>query len=112
VDADALSHTAVPAPSPFVENPDCGGAEALQEYVKNHPPEITWPWTATEGRVLVEFLVTEEGEVISPKIMRGVNEPLNAAALRAVNSLECEPGLKEDKPVLVQKSLLVTFRDE
>ncbi len=92
------------------KKPDCGGTEAVQETVE--PPTNTWPWTTTEGRVFVQFVVTKKGEVVNAKVTRGVSEPLNKAALRAVQRLGCEPGMERGEPVHVQMSLPVAFQAE
>ncbi len=91
------------------QQPDCGGVEALQEYINNNPPEPFWPWTETEGKVFVQFVVSKEGEVVTPEVTRGVSEPLNTRALEAVQNLNCEPGVQEGQRVHVRMSLPVTF---
>lgn len=91
-----------------VENqPDCGGVQALQE-------EVEYPSFAKkagiEGRVFVQFVVNEEGNVTNPKVTRGVHKLLNKEAKRAVKTLNCEPGQQRGNPVKVQMSLPVTFK--
>ena len=91
-----------------VENqPDCGGVQALQE-------EVEYPSFAKkagiEGRVFVQFVVNEEGNVNNPKVTRGVHKLLNKEAVRAVKTLKCEPGQQRGNPVKVQMSLPVTFK--
>jgi TonB family protein len=111
--ADASSETSLSGEVYTVvsHQPDCGGVEPLQEYVENNPPEPFWPWTETEGRVLTQFVVTKEGEVVNPKVTRGVNDPLNSTAIAAVQHLDCTPGTQEGKRVHVQMSLPVPFRE-
>jgi protein TonB len=91
-----------------VENqPDCGGVSALQD-------EVEYPSFAKkagiEGRVFVQFVVNKEGKVTNPKVTRGVHKLLNEEAVRAVKTLQCEPGKQRGKPVKVQMSLPVTFK--
>jgi TonB family C-terminal domain len=91
-----------------VENqPDCGGVKALQN-------EVEYPSFAKkagiEGRVFVQFVVNEEGNVTNPKVTRGVHKLLNKEAVRAVKTLKCEPGMQRGNPVKVQMSLPVTFK--
>lgn len=91
-----------------VENqPDCGGVEALQDEVKY--PSFAKK-AGIEGRVFVQFVVNEEGNVTNPKVTRGVHKLLNKEAVRAVKTLQCEPGMQRGKPVKVQMSLPVTFK--
>jgi len=89
------------------EQPQCGGVQALQE-------EVEYPDFARkagiEGRVFVQFVVNEEGNVVQPKVTRGVHKLLNEEALRAVQELDCEPGMQRGNPVKVRMSLPVTFR--
>ena len=84
-----------------------GGMSALQE-------SISYPETAKEagiqGRVIVQFIVDEDGNVTNPKVIRGVHEALNQAALDAVTAQEFEPGKADGEAVKVQMSLPVTFR--
>lgn len=89
------------------QQPDCGGVEALQD-------EVSYPEFAKkagiEGRVFVQFVVDENGNVTDPKVTRGVHKLLNEEALRAVQSLQCQPGQQRGNSVKVQMSLPVTFR--
>lgn len=89
------------------QQPDCGGVEALQD-------EVSYPEFAKkagiEGRVFVQFVVDENGDVTDPKVTRGVHKLLNEEALRAVQSLQCQPGQQRGNAVKVQMSLPVTFR--
>lgn len=84
-----------------------GGMSALQE-------SISYPETAKEagiqGRVIVQFIVDEDGNVTNPKVIRGVHEALNQAALDAVTAQEFEPGKQRGEAVKVQMSLPVTFQ--
>jgi len=91
-----------------VENqPDCGGVQELQQYVQY--PEFAKK-AGIEGRVFVQFVVDENGDVINPKVTRGVHRLLNEAALNAVKHLECEPGRTQDEAVKVRMALPVSFR--
>lgn len=89
------------------QQPDCGGVEALQQ-------EVEYPDFARkagiEGRVFVQFVVNEQGQVVQPEVTRGVHKLLNEAALEAVQSLDCEPGQQRGSNVKVRMSLPVTFR--
>jgi protein TonB len=89
------------------EQPQCGGVKALQQ-------EVEYPDFARkagiEGRVFVQFVVNEDGNVVQPKVTRGVHKLLNEEALRAVQELNCDPGMQRGNPVKVRMSLPVTFR--
>lgn len=89
------------------QQPDCGGVEALQD-------EVEYPDFARkagiEGRVFVQFVVNENGDVVQPEVTRGVHKLLNEEALRAVQQLSCQPGQQRGESVKVRMSLPVTFR--
>jgi protein TonB len=84
-----------------------GGMKALQE-------SVTYPDFAKkagiEGRVIVQFVVDEKGNVTNPKVVRGVHKLLNEEAIKAVKDQKFKPGKQRGKPVKVQMSLPVTFR--
>lgn len=89
------------------QQPKCGGVKAIQKQVKY--PEFAKK-AGIEGRVFVQFVVNEEGNVVKPKVTRGVHKLLNKEALRAVKKLDCKPGMQRGDAVKVQMSLPVTFR--
>ena len=94
----------------FVEveqRPECGGVQALADHIQY--PELARE-AGNEGRVFVQFVLDENGDVLDPKITRGVQEALNQEAIRAVKKLECEPGKQRGQPVKVRMALPVTFR--
>lgn len=84
-----------------------GGMKALQQ-------EVEYPDFARkagiEGRVFVQFVVDENGNVQSPKVTRGVHKLLNQEAVRAVKQMKFKPGKQRGQAVKVQMSLPVTFR--
>lgn len=89
------------------QQPDCGGVEALQKQVEY--PDFARK-AGIEGRVFVQFVVNEEGNVVQPEVTRGVHKLLNEAALEAVQKLNCQPGQQRGNSVKVRMSLPVTFR--
>lgn len=84
-----------------------GGIRGLQQ-------QITYPEGArrsgAEGRVIVTFEVSREGEVDDAEVLKGVSDPLDAEALRVVREAEFRPGRQRGEPVRVKLSLPVTFR--
>ena len=76
--------------------------------------EMTYPESAkeagAEGRVLVQFVVDEEGDVADPEVTRGVHEALDAEALRVVETLRFRPGRQDGEPVKVEMTMPFTFR--
>jgi len=84
-----------------------GGMKSLQE-------DVEYPSFARragiEGRVFVQFVVDENGNVQNPKVTRGVHKLLNKAAVEAVKKQKFKPGKQRGKAVKVQMSLPVTFQ--
>lgn len=89
-----------------------GGQEALVAYlVKN----IVYPQKAKEkgiqGVVLVSFTVTKTGKVADVKVKRGVDDLLDAEALRVIKGMpDWKPGEKDGQPVDVAMVLPVSFK--
>lgn len=84
-----------------------GGTDALYSILEY--PDLARR-AGIEGRVIVQFIIDEEGNVIDPYIIRGVGAGLDEAALRAVSQLKFEPGRQRGRAVRVQYTIPVTFR--
>jgi len=84
-----------------------GGIEALQSSANY--PEFAKK-AGIEGRVIVQFVVDEQGNVQDPKVTRGVHKLLNEEAIKAVKDQNFKPGKQRGEAVKVQMSLPVTFR--
>jgi len=84
-----------------------GGMAALQSNIEY--PEMARK-AGIEGRVFVQFVVDEKGNVNDPKVVRGIGGGCDKEALRAVRSVKFKPGLQRGKPVKVQFSLPVVFQ--
>jgi len=84
-----------------------GGLEGIQK-------SITYPELARragiEGRVFIQFVVDEKGNVIDPIVIRGIGGGCDEAALEAVKKAKFIPGKQRGRPVKVQYALPVTFR--
>lgn len=64
-----------------------------------------------EGDVYIEAVVTTEGTVVEPELIRGIaDDELDRRALEAVTRWEFEPGTKDDEPVDVIALFTVTYR--
>lgn len=84
-----------------------GGMQALQECAEY--PELAKK-AGIEGRVIVQFVVTERGEVENPQVIRGVGSGIDEEALRCVRQAEFKPGMQRGKEVRVQYSLPIIFK--
>lgn len=91
-----------------------GGDVALYKYIREvmvYPDEALKD--SVEGRVIVEFVITETGKVTDARVVRGRHPALDKEALRIVNSLpDWTPGIEKvnGSPSRVIYHLPVTFR--
>lgn len=76
--------------------------------------DITYPEEARkagiEGRVIVQFIVNEQGQVEDPQIIKGIGGGADEEALRVVKNAEFVPGQQRGQAVRVQYSLPVIFK--
>lgn len=100
-----------PEPEIFViveQMPDLiGGLGELQKKIKY--PEIAKK-AGVEGRVIVQFVVNEQGLVEDPVVVRGIGAGCDEEAIRAVQSARFTPGKQRGKNVKVKMSLPITFK--
>lgn len=100
-----------PEPEIFViveEMPELvGGLAAIQS--KINYPEIAKK-AGVEGRVIVQFIVNEEGKVTDPVVVRGIGAGCDEEAIRAVMQAQFKPGKQRGRPVRVKMSLPITFK--
>ena len=91
-----------------------GGDEKLMEWISQH---IQYPQNAydshIQGRVIVQFLVKEDGSVGDTKIVRSVFTALDEEALRVVRTLpKFNPAILNGKTVEYWFTIPVVFRLE
>jgi protein TonB len=89
-----------------------GGEKARAKYLVN---EIQYPEEAAkqgiDGVVFVQFIVENDGTVTNIKIKRGVNELLDAEAIRVVQNMpNWTPGMQNGKPVRVMVTMPIRFK--
>ena len=89
-----------------------GGEEALYKYLAEN---IKYPVMAknnkVEGRVYITFVIEKDGNVSDAKVLRSVNEELDAEALRVINAMpKWKPGMQQGVPVRVQFNLPIVFK--
>jgi protein TonB len=84
-----------------------GGIEALQK-------NITYPEIAKiagiEGRVIVKFIIDEQGRVVNPQVIRGIGGGCDEEAVKAVKKITFIPGRQRGIPVKVSYTLPVVFK--
>lgn len=84
-----------------------GGLSAIMQEIR-YPEEARE--AGLEGRVFVQFVVTEDGNVEDPQIIHSAGKVLDDEALRVVRMAKFKPGMQRGRPVRVQYSLPVFFR--
>jgi len=83
-----------------------GGIASLQR-------KIEYPETARQagiqGRVIVQFVVDEQGNVVNPRVVRGIGGGCDKEALRVIKEAKFRPGTQRGRPVKVQYTLPLNF---
>ena len=87
----------------------------MAECMKYLAANVKYPTEAIEkgiqGRVIVQMVVTKEGDIADTKIARGIDPLLDAEALRVVSSMpKWKPGKQKGEAVNVMYTLPVMFR--
>ena len=88
-----------------------GMAECLKFLSKN----IKYPTIAQEngvqGRVIIQFVVNQDGSIVDPVVMRSVDPYLDKEALRVIKMMpKWKPGKQRGKAVRVKYTVPVTFK--
>ena len=87
---------------------EVGLMKYLQENIK-YPPEAAK--NDIEGRVVVQFIIDETGQVGDVQVVRSVDEELDAEAVRVVKSMpKFTPGRQDGKAVAVWYTLPISFK--
>lgn len=95
--------------------PVYGNGGGLDEFRQDVQKAAKYPDAAAEnniqGKVYLNFMVNEKGEVCNIKVGRGVDPLLDNAAIKAVQSIKkkWKPGKQRGKPARVQFSMPITF---
>lgn len=124
LDIDGLLATLPPPPLP--EDPEEVGEEDDEIFVvveqmpeliggiASIQKEIRYPEIARQarvsGRVIVQFIVDQEGNVVDPVVLRGIGGGCNEEALRVLKLAKFIPGKQRGKPVRVRYVLPITFK--
>ena len=85
------------------------------EFMKYMTANVKYPKAAVlakkQGRVIVTFVIDKDGNVTEPKVLRSVDEALDAEALRVISSSpKWIPGTQDGKPVNVKYTVPVSFQ--
>ncbi|MGF1670249.1 MAG: energy transducer TonB [Balneolaceae bacterium] len=83
-----------------------GGISSVMKHIKY--PDMA-RMAGIEGRVIVQFIIDEKGNVVDPKVVRGIGGGCDEEAVRAVSQANFIPGMQRGKPVKVRYSMPITF---
>ncbi len=84
-----------------------GGIESIQARIRY--PEMA-RMAGISGRVFVQFIVDEKGNVVDPEVIRGIGGGCDEEAVRAVREAKFKPGKQRGKPVKVRYVLPIVFK--
>ena len=87
--------------------------EAFRSYIAQH---LKYPQIAIEngifGKVFVQFVVDQKGNVVDVQVARGIDPSLDNEALRLIKSTsgKWSPGKQQGKPVKVRYTFPIAFK--
>ena len=84
-----------------------GGLAELQSRIQY--PAIAEK-AGVQGRVFLQFIVDQEGNVKEPQVVRGIGAGCDEEALRVLQTMKFVPGVQRGERVNVKMSLPVTFK--
>ena len=89
-----------------------GGEKAMYEFIAKN---LIYPESAMEngieGKVIVEFVITADGSVTNPKIVRKIDPDLEDAAIKVIMKMpKWKPALLGGKPVASTSRASVSFK--
>ena len=62
-----------------------------------------------EGEVVVTVVVNEKGDVVEPKVKKGLGSGLDESSIEAVKYFKYKPGMKDDAPIAVRMDVTFNF---
>ena len=104
---------AVAAPSSALDQmPEFpGGMEALNTYLRNN---IRYPQEAQkagiQGRVIIQFIVSKDGNITDAEVVESVDPQLDAEGLRLIKNMpRWKPGMRKGQAIRVKQTLPIRF---
>ena len=88
-----------------------GGEEAFNDYLRTniHYPEVAVSGKI-EGRVVMKFIIREDGEKSDIQVMRRVRTEMDEECIKAIKNMPLwKPGTISGKPVSVSYSVTIRF---
>lgn len=84
-----------------------GGMSALLDFIQSH---LQHNKADSKVRVIVQFIIDEEGNIVKPIILRKINPELDKEALRILGLMpKWKPGKQNGKAEKVRYTLPITF---
>ena len=89
-----------------------GGQDSLMAFIGRH---IIYPQEALaqnqQGVTIISFVVNAAGKITQPQVLKSAAPPLDAEAIRVINSLPpWKPGRQNGQPVAVRFTLPIRFQ--
>jgi TonB family protein len=90
-----------------------GGQDAFYNYLINN---LAWPDVSTdkvyEAKITLGFIVTKDGKITKPRVVKGGHPKLDAEALRVVSGMpDWNNGVNKGKPVNVFVNIPLTYKN-
>ena len=90
-----------------------GGMKALQEYLTKESEKYKDKTQGEYGRVIIQFVVDESGNVTAPRILKSAGPVIDKVAMKVIRNMpKWNPGFHYGKCVKVRYTLPVTFRED
>ena len=87
-----------------------GGNTALMSFIQQNI-QYPVPDICITGKVIVQFIISTDGNITNAKIVRGVHSKFDKEALRVVKLMpKWKPGTQKGKPVAMEYTIPVSFR--
>ena len=89
-----------------------GGMSAMMEFIgKNIKYPVAAQKAKIQGRVVIQFIVDKEGNIICPRVIRGADPLLDAEAIRLTTIMpKWKPGMQRGQAVNVKYTVPIMFR--
>lgn len=89
-----------------------GGYVAMMRFIsQNIKYPVAAQQTKIQGKVIVQFIVNTEGDIIAPKVLQGVDPLLDAEAIRLTTIMpKWKPGRQKGQAVNVKYTVPLVFR--
>ena len=87
-----------------------GESELLKFISRNYRFPKSAAKDQVKGKILIQFVINESGDVEDVKIIRGLREDVDSAAIDLINSMpKWKPGLVGNRPVKVTYNLPINL---